>query len=146
MKYILFSCIIALVGSCKSSNTPTVNLEEQLIRSNHQYDSALIKADTAALYHIFADDYIYTNPDGKVLNKTQQLLSIATSEMKWEDGRSEGIKVAIHEQTAVITGAFYAKGSYRGNPLAIQERYTTVWVRKDTSWQMVAEQGNIIRQ
>lgn len=146
MKYIFYSYIIALVFSCKSPNKPSVNYEEQLIHRNHQHDTALIKADTAALHYILGDDYIYTNPDGKILNKAQQLLNIATSEMKWEEGKSEDIKVAVHGQIAVVTGAFYAKGSYRGNPLAIQERYTSVWVRRDTSWQLVAEQGNIIRQ
>ncbi len=146
MKYLFLSCAVAFAVACTSVNKPPVNVEEELIRSNQRYDSALLKADTAALNRLFAADYIYTNPDGKVLDKTQQLLNIATSEMKWEEGRSEDIKVAMHGSAAVVTGAFYAKGSYRGNPLTIQERYTSVWVKKDTGWQLVAEQGNIIRQ
>ena len=97
------------------------------------------------LGRLYAKDFIYTNPDGKLLTKEQQMTSIAASEMKWDNGKSEDVKVKVYGQTAVMTGAFYAKGNYRGNPVTINERYTAVWLKTDTSWQMIAEQGNIIK-
>ena len=129
--------------NCKSKEK--VNEEPELLRLNNLYDSALVHNDTGVLKRLYADDFIYTNPEGKVLTKEQQINSIAVSEMNWETGKSGDVKVKILGNAAVTTGSFLASGNYRGNPVTINERYTTVWVKTDTSWQIVAEQGNIIK-
>lgn len=137
--------ITLLVAGCKSKTNPNEGADQQLLRLNTYYDSSLVHHDTAALKRLYADDFVYTNPEGKLLTRQEQITSIAVSEMKWETGRSKDVKVKIYGDMAVMTGNFSAKGNYRGNPLTIQERYTAVWIRKDTSWQMVAEQGNIVK-
>jgi ketosteroid isomerase-like protein len=136
---------VLLVSGCKSKKKTQDGADQQLMRLNNLYDSALIRHDTATLKRLYAEDFVYTNPEGKVLTRQEQVTSIAVSEVNWESGRSEDVKVKIFDNTAVMTGAFLAKGNYRGNPLTIQERYTAVWIKTDTSWQMVAEQGNIIK-
>jgi ketosteroid isomerase-like protein len=133
-----------LFSGCQSKEK--VNDEQpELLRLNNLYDSALVKNDTAVLKRLYADDFIYTNPEGKVLTKEQQVNSIAVSEMNWETGKSEDVKVKIFGNAAVMTGSFMAKGNYRGNPVTINERYTVVWIKKGDTWQMAAEQGNIIK-
>lgn len=138
-----FVTILAL--SCKPKEKAQVADDAHLIKLNNLYDKALINHDTAVLNRIYAEEFVYTNPEGKVLNRQDQITSIAVSEMKWENGQSEDVKVRVYGDMAVMTGAFMAKGNYRGNPLTIHERFTAVWIKKDTTWQMVAEQGNIIK-
>ena len=135
--------LMVLFFNCKSKGK--VNEEPELLRLNNLYDSALVNNDTAVLKRLYADDFIYTNPEGKVLTKEQQINSIAVSEMNWEEGKSEDVKLKIFGDAAVMTGSFLAKGNYRGNPVTINERYTVVWIKKDDTWQMAAEQGNIIK-
>ena len=74
--------------SCNAKDKSNKGAEAQLLRINNLYDSALLVQDTALLKRIYADDFVYTNPEGKLLNKDQQLISIAVSEMKWDTGRS----------------------------------------------------------
>ena len=136
--------ITVILVSCTSKEKIS-GAEAELIRLNNLYDSALLYKNQEVLGRLYAKDFIYTNPDGKLLTKEQQMTSIAASEMKWDNGKSEDVKVKVYGQTAVMTGAFYAKGNYRGNPVTINERYTSVWLKTDTSWQMIAEQGNIIK-
>ena len=144
LKLITTSLLAGIIFfNCKSKEK--VNEEPELLRLNNLYDSALVHNDTGVLKRLYADDFIYTNPEGKVLTKEQQITSIAVSEMNWETGKSEDVKVKIFDDAAVMTGSFSAKGNYRGNPVTINERYTTVWIKTDTSWQIVAEQGNIIK-
>lgn len=144
LKIITVPVLAALIFfNCKSKEK--ANEEPELLRLNNLYDSALVNNDTAVLKRLYADDFIYTNPEGRILTKEQQVNSIAVSEMNLEAGKSEDVKVKIFGNTAVMTGSFLAKGNYRGNPITINERYTTVWIKTDTSWQMVAEQGNIIK-
>ncbi|HMR93366.1 MAG TPA: nuclear transport factor 2 family protein [Chitinophagaceae bacterium] len=145
MKQIFSLSLLLLLVSCGNDKPGLPDAAADVQRLNHLYDNALIANDTALLNNLYAPDFIYTNPDGKLLNKEQQLLNVATSEMKWDNGKSEDVKVSLYGNMAVVTGAFRASGSYRANPLSIHERYTTVWIKTDTSWAIVAEQGNIIR-
>lgn len=145
LRKIMISILAAVIFfSCNAKDKTNKGAEAQLLRLNSLYDSALLTNDTGYLKRIYADDFVYTNPEGKLLNKEQQIISIAVSEMKWDAAKSEDVKVKIYDNLAVMTGAFRANGTYRGNPVSIHERYTTVWMKKDTTWQVIAEQGNIV--
>lgn len=135
--------ISAVLLSCSTEKNKDAGAEVRLHRLNILYDSALMKHDTAFLKKIYSDDYIYTTPEGKLLNKEQQLVNIAVSELKWISGSSEDVKTKVYDDIAVMTGAFRANGTYRGSPVTILERYTAVWKKTDTSWQLIAEQGTI---
>ena len=147
MKQFFFGLLLATstLLACNADKPATTDETAELLRLNTLYDSALIHHDTVVLNKLYAPGFTYTNPDGKLLDRQQQLLSIASSEMKWEYGKSEDVKVLLYNQTAIVTGILQAKGSYRGNPVTIHERYTAVWVKSNQQWQLVAEQGNIIK-
>jgi uncharacterized protein DUF4440 len=143
-KVLTLAVLTAIILSCNAKDKSNRGAEAQLLRLNYLYDSALLIQDTGFLKRLYAEDFVYTNPEGKLLNKEQQIISIAVSEMKWDAGKSDDVRVKIYDDIAVMTGAFRASGTYRGNPISIHERYTAVWKQKDTTWQMIAEQGNII--
>jgi uncharacterized protein DUF4440 len=143
-KVLTLAVLTAIILSCNAKDKSNKGAEAQLLRLNYLYDSALLIQDTGFLKRLYAEDFVYTNPEGKLLNKEQQIISIAVSEMKWDAGKSDDVRVKIYDDIAVMTGAFRASGTYRGNPISIHERYTAVWKQKDTTWQMIAEQGNII--
>ena len=144
LKILTVTFFAAIILSCNAKGKSNKGAEAQLLRLNYLYDSALLIQDTGFLKRLYADDFIYTNPEGKVLNKEEQIISIAVSELKWDAGKSDDVRVKIYDDIAVMTGAFRASGTYRGNPVSIHERYTAVWKQKDTTWQVIAEQGNII--
>jgi ketosteroid isomerase-like protein len=54
--------------------------------------------------------------------------------------------VRVYGKTAVMTGQFTAKGTFKGKNIDVRERYTAVWVKQNGRWQLVAEQGNFIKQ
>jgi len=141
--FLLIPLLVLLIACSQSSKTP--DYSAQLLRINNQYDSALLKGDTVALGKLFAPDFTLVNPDGRLLNRQEQLLNVATSELKWESARSENVSVRIYGNTAVLLGEFRGTGSYRGNQLTVHERYTTFWIKTDTSWQLTAEHANLVR-
>lgn len=142
-KFVIFFLTIVILLACKKNNNP---VEAQLFTLNNQYDSALLHRDTSFLRKLYAESFVYTSPEGKLLNKDQQIMAIATSDLQWENGKSEDVQVQFYGDVAVMTGAFLASGTYRGNLVNIHERYTAVWQKRDTSWVLIAEQGNLIRQ
>lgn len=135
---------LLLIFSCKNGSSNTDHTPE-LLRLNARYDSALLRKDTALLRSLFADDFILTNPEGRVLNRDEQLLNVATTELNWQSAQSKNVRISFYGNTAVLTGEFEGVATYRGNPLTMQERYTSVWVNMESGWKLVAEQANILR-
>jgi ketosteroid isomerase-like protein len=143
IRFIISIFTLAILAACNNKKG-TSNTETKLLELNKQYDSALIKQDLEALNRFYSEDFVSTTPEGKVLNKLEQIASIKASEVKLEQGQSSLVKVKVYGNAAVMTGNFIAKGNYRGNPVSINERYTMMWVKTDTSWQITAEQSNVI--
>jgi ketosteroid isomerase-like protein len=144
-KYSGLILLTVIILACKSKGKSTAADSSELMQLNALYDSALVHHDIETLKRLYAEDFVYTNPEGKLLTREQQTNSIANSEINLTQGKSSDVTVKVYGKAAVMTGLFSATGSYRGNPLTVNERYTAVWVRTDSSWQMVAEQGNVVK-
>ncbi len=140
--HVLLFFFIALISGCSQKSK---NAEKELLALNNKYDSALVQNNAIVLDSIYADDFIYTTPDGEVRNKEQELTLIKKGELKLDWGKSEDVRVKVYDNAAVVTGMFAAKGVFRNNIIDIRERYTSLWVKQDKRWQMVAEQGNFIK-
>ncbi len=136
---------LSFLWACKSKGKGNAAESAELVRLNDLYDSALVHHDAGLLKRIYSEDFIYTNPEGRVLTRDEQTNSVVNSEINLVQGKSSDVKVRLYGKAAVVTGLFTASGSYRGNPLTVNERYTAFWIRNDTSWQMVAEQGNVVK-
>jgi hypothetical protein len=149
--YLFFISIIFLF-SCKEKNKnkemandyPEL-AKKELTLLNQQYDSALIKSDTAFLNKIYANEFTYTTPEGQVRNKSQQLITIGSGGLKLDYGKSDDVAVSVYDSTAIVTGRFFGKGIFKENIIDIKERYTTVWVKRNGHWRLVTEQGTFIQ-
>ena len=119
--------------------------EAELQKANRDYDAAIVRGDVAALERIFADEFVYTNPDGEVRDKRQQLAFFRSGDLKFDRGQSDDLKIRVYGNTAVLIGRFTAKGAFKGEPLEVNERYTAVWVKQNGRWRLVGEQGNFIK-
>ncbi|HVF46136.1 MAG TPA: DUF4440 domain-containing protein [Pyrinomonadaceae bacterium] len=122
------------------------DVERQLRALNAQYDAAIVANNVSSLNRIFADDFVYTSPEGEVRNKAQQLEIARSGLLKLDFGKSDDVVVRVYGNSAVMTGRFTAKGTFRGEALEIRERYTAVWVKQKGRWRLASEQGNFIRQ
>lgn len=124
------------------------NPEQELRERLREWDAAYSRRDTQSLSRILADDFIYTNAFGAVLNKAQYIMAtIKAPDMTLEtSASSEDVRVRVYGETAVVTSS----GKQRGQPLnrdpAVRYRYTDVWVRQQGRWQAVASQATFILQ
>jgi ketosteroid isomerase-like protein len=116
--------------------------EREVAKVNEEYDEAIVRRDAGAYERILADDFIFTNFDGEVSNKTQELEKIKSGDLKFEFGRSDDVRIKIYGKTAVVTARFTAKGQSKSKDFTVLERYTAVFVKRKGRWQLVAEQSN----
>jgi ketosteroid isomerase-like protein len=143
----LFTIIALLFATASVTFGQTLGrTEQELLEANQSYDMALVRGDATALDRIYSDEFIYTTPDGEVRDKAHQLAFTRSGDLRPESGQSDDVRVHIYGNTAVMTGRFMAKGKFRDKVINIRERYTAVWVKRRGRWQLVAEQGNFIRQ
>jgi ketosteroid isomerase-like protein len=140
----MFSCTSKDKNKDKKNEYPEL-ARKQLILLNQQYDSALIKSDTAMLNKIYASEFSYTTPEGQVRNRSQQLTTISSGGLNLDYGKSDEVEVRVYDSTAIVTGLFTGKGVFKENIIDIKERYTTVWVKRGGEWKLVKEHGTFIQ-
>jgi ketosteroid isomerase-like protein len=146
MKPLLVIVALLLPAASVTLGQTPGKIEQELLKVNQAYDNALVRGDAAALDRLYSDEFVYTTPDGEVRDKSQQLAFTRSGDLRLESGRSDDVKVRVYGNTAVMTGRFTATGKFKDRVIDIQERYTAVWVKRRGTWQLVAEQGNFIKQ
>ena len=150
MRKILIATLIALLASSfalgqTSSAEPAKPIQSQseaeILAAGDKLDEAFMKSDPAALALLLADEFISTNHEGVVNNKAQTIAHLNNPNVKLESIGSDGkeMRLRVYGDMAVETGRFTAKGTNRGRPFTEIERYTTIWIKRDGRWQIVAD-------
>ena len=122
-------------------------MEAQVMKMGQEYGKMIERGDVAALEQILADEYIYTNEEGKVKNKAEDLAGYKTGKTKITFTETTDQKVRVIGNTAAVeTGIFRIKGTTDGKPFEENARYTTTWVWRDLRWQIVADHSSIIKK
>ncbi len=112
---------------------------------NAEYDKALVTDDVAALDGIYSEDFTYTNPDGVVRSKAEQLAFVKAGKLGLISGQSDEVRVRVYGAFAIITGRFNGAARGASGTVEFRERYTTAWLRRTGRWVLVAEQGSIVK-
>jgi ketosteroid isomerase-like protein len=101
---------------------------------NDAYVRAVLEGDVATFDRILADDFLCTNPDGTVVDRSGFLRQTAAPPAL-DDLRADDVRIRVFGDAAVIHGrtAFTTKDGRRGSG-----RYTDVWHRRDGRWLAVA--------
>ena len=120
------------------------NTEQAIRQLVSELDNAQQQHDTATLDRIWADDLTFTNPAGEVLTKAQRLASRKSGETKSESFRSDDVQVRLYGDTAVVTSRATVKGQRQGQDIGGQFRITSVYVKRQGRWQLVAGQATRI--
>ena len=148
MKRILLLAIGVLVlaphpgAGAASRAAPHGKEDEQAVRDAEarRFD-AMVRADTAALDTLLADDLTYTHSSGQFQMKRQCLADLQAGKLKYEFISPEGVQVRIYGTTAVVTGRARLQVRPQGQASGFQVRFTDVYVKRNGRWQMVAWQS-----
>ena len=126
----------------RTSSKPAQNSEdEQVIRNIlREAAKANVQNDLAVLDRYIADDYVSTGLRGEFQNKAQALAHFKSGDHKYESVDVDDLKVRVFDNTAVATYIVTAKGKYRGEDFNVQNRNTTMFVKRQGRWQAIADQ------
>jgi ketosteroid isomerase-like protein len=118
--------------------------EEAVLKASKELDEAsLIKKDRATMERLYASDYMYTHSNGNVLNKTQEIAEAMSPDQAWTAHTSDGMKVRVYGDVAVVTGVSTLTGSAKGYASG-PRRFTEIWVKRNGRWQEVGGQSTLV--
>lgn len=143
MRLLVCSACLLLVLVAISFPIPTNSVQADILAQEKAWNRAELKHDPAALAKLLADDFVLTEPDGSVLNKTEEVAFTADAEVHFEIEESSNLKVQVYVDAAVVTGAYYEKGTYHGKPFERRGRFTDTWVRREATWRCVASHFSV---
>ena len=102
---------------------------------------AVVKADLAFLERVLHKDYVHHRPRGTAEDRAEYLENRKTGRVDFESLASDGIRVRLFGDTAVVTGRSTAKGKDQHGAIDDQRLWTRVFLRRDGRWQIVHYQG-----
>jgi uncharacterized protein (TIGR02246 family) len=129
-----------------AQNSNNKNAEQAIRQLMSELSNAQQKGDTATLDRIWADDFTFTNSSGEVQTKAQRMAEIKSGELKFESLSRDDVQVRVYGDAAVVTSRGTVKGQRRGQDISGQSRGTSVYVKKQGRWQVVATHVTRIAQ
>jgi ketosteroid isomerase-like protein len=95
------------------------------------------------LSSLLADDFVITIEDGSIYSKAGYITHTADAAVHVEVAELSDLKVRIHGDTAVVTGAYHERGASNGKRYEYHDRLTDVWMKVGGKWQVVASHYSV---
>jgi ketosteroid isomerase-like protein len=95
------------------------------------------------LSSLLAEEFVITVEDGSVYSKAGYISHTADAGTKVQVADLTDLKVRVHGNTAVVTGAYHEKGESSGKPYDYHDRLTECWVKSGGKWQVVASHYSV---
>ena len=120
------------------SRADVSSVEDTLIKLEHDWGNALLKADVAAWNRCLGNDWVLTYSDGTLVTKPMALADLKEGALRIESFRLDDVKVRVYGNAAVVTGQITEKSKFRDKDTSGVRRFTDVFVKRDGRWQAVA--------
>ena len=121
--------------------TQNVDIEKQIVELERERLRAMINADSEALNSILSDDLTYIHTTTREDSKKSLIDSLASGRLSYKSMDTDGVKVRIYGDAAVVTGSAAIKVSSGGRLLEFSILFTDVYAKQEGRWQMVAWQS-----
>jgi ketosteroid isomerase-like protein len=135
-----------VILSCAAANAATAGTAEQdVLAAENQMAKALQENNIDLASSMVADKYVQTDWDGMFL-AGKAAGEVDAKAYTYSSLKLSDLKATAFGDTAIATGTFAAKGTYKGKAFDDRGRFTDTWVKLDGKWQLVATQSTRIKK
>jgi ketosteroid isomerase-like protein len=133
-----------LLAQGQSAMAKNDKAAQEVIDFRNRYIEAEENRDMAFLDKILADDFFALNPQGKLLNKTQQLENLKRPErtLKVLNARETHVQFYANGDVAILTEHVTVDGHDNGKPFGGEYRFLRVFAKQNGNWKVVLAQGS----
>jgi ketosteroid isomerase-like protein len=142
----LFTIAVLLLAACGGARGDAASDERELKQLVKDLNAAIVKPDIAFLERVLDQDYVHYRPHGNVENRAEYLENRKTGRVNFESLVADDIKVRVYGDAAIVTYRSTAKGKDQDGAIDEQRRWSRVFVRKNSHWQLVHSQGTTIQK
>jgi ketosteroid isomerase-like protein len=136
---IVISAWTLLLSAISAAQDPVQAIAEAQIRQvNRQLIQAFLHRDAVALDRLLADEYNFTDDDGRFLGKRHILQSFRSGDHHIFSFDVSEQQVRVYGTAAVMTYRYTCKQTYKNQDVSGVFRITRVFARKHGRWQIVA--------
>lgn len=136
---LLFLSILPALSMAQSKSPESV----KILTLERKWTEAYKARDISILASLLAEDFVITVEDGSTYGKAGYISHSADSTVHVDVAALSELKVRLHGNTAVVTGAYHETGSSKGKPYEYRDRLTDVWMKIDGRWQVVASHYSV---
>lgn len=126
----------ALWAQEKSDAAAVKALEMKWAESYKQHNIEILSS-------LLSDEFVITIEDGSVFSKAGYISHTADSSVKVQIAELSDLKVRVHGDTAIVTGAYHEKGLSNGKSYEYHDRLTDTWMKAGGKWQVVASHYSV---
>lgn len=141
MKISAWALMLAIVGAW----TPNIAIAldnndsaSKVLALEKKWNDVYKRADVTSMDDLLANDYIITVEDGTTFSKPGYIAHNGNSVVHVDISEMSDLRVRMHGNIAVVTGAYYEKGTEAGKPYEYHDRLTDVWMKTKDRWQLIA--------
>ncbi len=146
-RFIALLLVVVVGPFTLAQSTPTggkaqqVNIEQTLRGLSDQWTKVFVTRDVSVLRRIWAADFVYVEPSGRVFNKEEGIAAFSKITDKVTSAENSNFKVRVYGggTVAVTIGDDREIGRDKdGKAFDRKSRFTNVWVLQNGSWQCVS--------
>ena len=95
------------------------------------------------LSSLLSEDFVITVEDGNTYSKMGYITHSADPSVQVDIAELSDLKVRMHGNTAVVTGAYHEKGKSNGKHYEYRDRLTDVWMKVGSKWQVISSHYSV---
>lgn len=115
--------------------------ETELKALEQQWLDAYVKADTAFLKTVEAEDWTLVDSDGGTMTKAQDIKELGDKTFVCKSASVSEVKVkTMGDNHAYVTGVVKMAGTYKGKDFSENFRALDIFEKKDGKWQALYSQ------
>ncbi len=119
---------------------------EKILTFEKKWTDAYRQRNISIMTSMLADDFVITVEDGRVFGKMGYMAHTADSSVQVDLAEQSDLRVHMHGNVAVVTGAYHETGISKGKHYEYRDRSTDVWMKVDGQWKLIASQYSVPQQ
>lgn len=134
---LLFVLASAFLQKPASDPQQAVDIQE-LTRLEAAWNEAYVHGDAETIGRLCADDLTVAMSEMPVLTKADSLQILRSGRVTFKRYETSDVRIRVYDNAAVVTGRLERTREAQGHETNDAWRFTKVYIRSDTKWQVVA--------
>lgn len=129
-------CLLVCLTIRLSAQDPA-GAASQVRKLEEKWAEAYKQRNIDILSSLLTEEFVITVEDGSTYSKAGYITHSADSSVHVEVAELSDLRVRVHGNVAVVTGAYHERGQSNRKPYEYHDRLTDVWIKSGNSWRVL---------